>query len=107
MICKQFAALILAWASYWNVPPRVLDAQLYRESSCNEMAVNLQSGATGLGQIMPNTVAADGFEQWELTIPTINIRLAAKRLRHDYEICHTWRGARRLYEGHKYCKEGK
>ena len=103
MTCPAFAALVLYWATEFAVPPQVVHAQLVAESTCRPQVVNKVTGAVGLGQILPGTRAALGYPRYRLFDPGLNIALTVAHLRRCFDLCGTWRGARRVYGGKVWC----
>lgn len=75
-----YSLIVKKESERFGVPPLVLVALVSRESSWKARAVNKQSGAVGLGQLMPGTDTTKGFDGYDLTDPAVNLHLTARRL---------------------------
>jgi hypothetical protein len=79
----EFGELIELYADYYSIDPHVVAAVIMIESSGNPNAINPESGATGLGQIMPQEAGelfSDRPTQAELLDPETNIEWTCKLL---------------------------
>lgn len=80
----ELRALINKWADYYQVPRRLVHAQVKRESGHNPAARN--GPYWGLMQILPQTARTMGFSgrNEELLNPDVNLKYAVKYLRGAY-----------------------
>lgn len=80
-----------------GVPANLLRAVVMQESSGNPNAVNSETGATGLAQLMPATAESLGVS--DRTDPEQSVRAAADYLREGYDKTGNTRGALMHYYG--------
>lgn len=80
----EVRALINKWADHYQVPRRLVHAQVKRESTHNPAARN--GPYWGLMQILPQTARTMGFSgrNEELLNPDVNLKYAVKYLRGAY-----------------------
>ncbi len=88
-----YARIILAEATRFELDPLILVAMVSRESDWKPRSVNADTGAVGLGQLMPNTDTTKGFDGYDLAEPALNLFLSARRLRYFMGLCRDdkWR----------------
>lgn len=94
---RDYSRTIEAEASRFALDPLVLIALVSRESDWRPHALNADTGATGLMQIVASPeVLAGGFAQFadQLQDPRVNVFLGARRLRRFIDMCggDVWRG---------------
>lgn len=96
--CLQFAPLTEAPALAYNVPTPTLLAVMWVESRCNPTAINRESGATGLGQIIPASKWGRP-PQRALLDPKTNVEWMAKIISEYRDYCGGINCALQRYRG--------
>ena len=71
----RYDSLFVIYGDRYNVPWKLLKAQVKQESGFNPDAVNKNSGATGLAQFMPRT-----WEEWRDATPGIQAEIDKLKL---------------------------
>ena len=89
-------------SSTYNVPVDILESIIGAESNWDPYATNKQTGAQGLGQVLPSTAAQPGYGIAPLSNPydpQSNINFVAQYLSALYQKFGNWLGAIDAYSG--------
>ncbi len=82
---NAYDPIIRKWAEYYQLPWKLIKAQIWQESDFDPNAVS-SCGARGLMQLMPATAREMGLDTHEIADPEKNIRAGCKydRLQYDH-----------------------